>query len=101
MLVLAVAFAGLGVAVEFGGVHPDVLLLSPLLCLAVPLLGGAYIGEERLARLAAAVAARRRPRPARSAVVPRVRRAPLRVVRGGRLLGSALAVRPPPAPLAV
>lgn len=101
MLVLGVAFAALGVAVEFGGVHPDVLLLSPLLCLAVPLLGGAYVGEERLARLAASVAARRRIRPARAAALPRPRRAPLRVVRGGRLLGSSLAVRPPPAPLAV
>jgi hypothetical protein len=100
MLVLGVIFMALGVAVEFGDVSSDLLLISPLLCLAVPLLGGAYVGEERLARLARAVASRRRPRRA-STAVPKPRRAPARVVRGGRILGTALAVRPPPAPLTV
>ncbi len=100
MLVLSVLFMALGVAVEFGGVHADVLLISPLLCLAVPLLGGAYFGEERLARLAARVAARRAPRRRASAASPRPRRAPALVVHGGRLIGTSLAVRPPP-PLTV
>ena len=100
MLVLGVLFMALGVAVEYGGVHSDVLLISPLLCLAVPLLGGAYLGEERIARLARAVAARRAPRRA-VAAAPKPRRAPARAVRGGRILGTALAVRPPPSPLTV
>lgn len=98
MLVLAVAFSALGVAVELGGANPDLLLVAPLLCLAIPLLGGRYLGEERLARLAAAVAVRRR-RPRRAAAAPTPRRAPVLVVRGGRLIGAARAVRPPPAAL--
>ena len=96
MLVLGVMFMALGLSVEYGGVHADVLLISPLLCLAVPLLAGRYVGEEQLARLAAAVASRRRPRRI-AAAAPLPRRAPVRVVRGGLILGTALAVRPPPA----
>ena len=99
MLVLGVLFMALGVAVEIGGAHPDLLLISPLLCLAVPLLAGAYVGEERIARLAARVAARRAPRRRAPASSPQPRRAPALVVHGGRILGTARAVRPPPAPL--
>ena len=99
MLVLGVLFMALGAAVELGGVHSDLLLISPLLCLAVPLLGGAYVGEERLARLAARIAARRAPRRRAPASSPKPRRAPALVVRGGRILGTAHAVRPPPIPL--
>jgi hypothetical protein len=95
MLVLALLFSALGVAVELGNASADLLLLAPLLCLAVPLLGGSYLGEEQLARLAKAVAARRRPLRA-PAAMPRPRRAPVLVARGGRLLGSAHAIRPPP-----
>jgi hypothetical protein len=102
MLVLGVVFTALGLGVEYGAIGSDVLLISPLLCLAVPLLGGAYVGEERLARLAAKVAARRPTRRVAAATaVAKPRRTPARVVRGGRILGTALAVRPPPAPLTV
>jgi hypothetical protein len=79
------------------GVHSDVLLAAPVLVFALPLLAGRYVGEEQLARLAAAfVAARRRPA---AALVPTARPALHRLPRGGRLIAAALAVRPPP-PLA-
>jgi hypothetical protein len=77
------------------GVHSDVLLAAPVLVLALPLLAGRYVGEEQLARLAAAfVVARRRPG---AALAPAVRRAPRRLPRGGHLIAASLAVRPPPA----
>lgn len=77
------------------GVHSDVLLIVPALVFALPMLAGRYVGEEQLARLAAAfVAARRRPV---AALVPTTRRAPHCLPRGGRLLACSLAVRPPPA----
>jgi hypothetical protein len=79
------------------GVHSDVLLALPVLLLAVPLLAGRYVGEERLARLAAAFAPPRR-RPA-GALATTARRTPLAVPRGGRLIAASLAVRPPPASL--
>ncbi len=68
---------------------------APVLVLALPLLTGHYLGEERIVQ-----AASRRPRRARlcSARVPwawlRVVRT---IVRGGRLIAESLAVRPPPA----
>ena len=78
------------------GVHSDVLLAMPVLVLALPLLGGRYVGEDHILRLAAAfVAVRRRPAPA---LVPSTGRARHRLPRGGRLLAFSLAVRPPPAP---
>ena len=77
------------------GVHSDVLLAAPVLVFALPLLAGRYVGEERLARLAAAfLGARRRPR---ATIAPHARRAERRLPRGGRLIATALAVRPPPA----
>jgi hypothetical protein len=69
---------------------------TPGLVLALPLLAGRYLGEERIVR---AASRRRRPpvRP-RSASVPRVwLRAMRTIVRGGRLIAESLAVRPPPA----
>lgn len=73
--------------------------LSPVLVLLLPLLSGRFVGEERIAR--AAAAARRPARritplyrpPAPATWLVRV----LSVPRGGRLLADALAVRPPPA----
>ena len=79
------------------GVHSDVLLAVPALLFALPLLAGRYVGEDHLAKLAAAfVAVRRRPAPS---LPTTARRAPLAVPRGGRLIAASLAVRPPPAPL--
>ncbi len=77
------------------GVHEDILLVLPALLFALPLLAGRYVGEEHLAKLAAAfVAARRRPAPS---LPTTARRSPLAVPRGGRLMAACLAVRPPPA----
>jgi hypothetical protein len=95
---LLFALAGLTLALAaltLVGVHSDVLLAAPVLVFALPLLAGRYVGEQQLARLAAAhVVARRRPAPA---LVPSARRAPRRLPRGGRLIAASLAVRPPPA----
>jgi hypothetical protein len=76
------------------GLHSNVLLAVPVLLVALPLVAGWYVGEERLARLAAAfVGARRRAAPS---VPTTARRSPLRLPRGGRLIAASLAVRPPP-----
>jgi hypothetical protein len=77
------------------GVQSDVLLAAPVLVFALPLLAGRYVGEEQLARLAAAFLGVRR-RPA-ATIASRSRRAGGRLPRGGRLIAAALAVRPPPA----
>lgn len=73
----------------------EVLLASPALVLALPLLAGRYVGEERIARLAARMTvAVRRPLRRLSA---RLARAPRALTpRGGRLLASSLAERGPP-----
>ncbi len=72
------------------------LLAAPLLALVVPLLAGRYLGEERIERLVAARTAPVQP-TARAASAQPALRAPLVLVpRGGRLLATALAVRPPP-----
>jgi hypothetical protein len=75
------------------------LALAPLLLLLATLLAGHYVGEERIARLAA----RLRP-PARRARVARLGCGqPAGVVppRGGRLIAASLAQRGPPAVLVV
>jgi hypothetical protein len=92
------ALAGLTLALAtltLAGVTSDLLLAAPALLFVLPLLAGRYVGEEQLARLAAAfVATRRRPGPV---LVPVSGRTPRRLPRGGRLLAFSLAVRPPPA----
>lgn len=93
-LVLAAAVV-LALLVQRAG--PEALLAAPLLALLAPLLAGRYVGERQIQRLAAArvprahtVARARRSSP--------IRRAPRALVpRGGRLLATSLAVRPPPA----
>jgi hypothetical protein len=92
----AVALLGVVVAAanSVAGLDTGVLLLSPALVLLLPLLAGRYLGEEQLERLVARRVAPRRPRPV-SAPLPR-RRPRAVVVRGGRLLASALAERGPP-----
>ncbi len=70
------------------------LHLAPALVLAVALLARRYPGERLIVRLAGcAERARRRVRTL--ALAPRTHVAAL-VPRGGLLLGSSLAVRPPP-----
>src|SRR3954469_25480934 len=79
---------------------------GPLCLLALPLLAGRYVGEEKLGRLRRHRPAPRRLLPARRPP-PRARpppppppRAPRHTAallpRGGRLIAEALAVRPPP-----
>lgn len=87
-------------ALTRAGVSQDVLLVAPALVLALPLLAGRYVGEERLARLAAGHGTdrRRRRRPVTS-LAPRAQHAPRVLPRGGLLIAAALAVRPPPATL--
>jgi hypothetical protein len=75
----------------------DVLLfLAPALLIAIPLLGGRYIGEELIVRLAA-----RGPRPPRRATSSPAWPTPpapeSRHPRGTGLLAFSLAKRPPPA----
>jgi len=71
------------------------LFLAPALLIAIPLLGGFYVGEELVARLAG-----RRSRPRRrwtAAPLPRQSyAASVWRPRGARLLAFSLATRPPP-----
>jgi hypothetical protein len=71
-----------------------VLLLAPAAVLFAALLLGRYPGEAVIARVRRAVAGPRRPR---CAMVVRRRVAVALLPRGGRLVGSAIAARPPPA----
>ena len=71
-----------------------ILCLLPALLLVIPLLARRYPGERVLIGLRRVERARW-PRPRAS--VPTHRRVVLVVVRGGRLIGCSLAVRPPPA----
>ncbi len=76
-----------------GGADTGLLYLAPALVLCVPLILGRYVGEEQLAELA-----NRSPRctvrRASRLVIPRSH---VRLMqRGGRLVASSLAKRPPP-----
>jgi hypothetical protein len=77
----------------FGAGETGVLYVAPALLLLLPLLFGRYVGEERIAALGdRAMPARRRA--ARSVPAPR---AFARLMhRGGRLVASSMAKRPPP-----
>lgn len=78
----------------------DVLLfIAPALLIAIPLLGGHYVGEELIVRLASR---RSRPRRSRGALAQRLPVGPRRWrPRGTGLLANSLAKRPPPLPLPV
>jgi hypothetical protein len=71
-----------------------ILYLLPAVVLAIPLLARRYPGERALVGLHRAQI-RRWARACSSA--PARRRVLLILVRGGRLIGCSLAVRPPPA----
>jgi len=75
------------------GADTGLLYLAPALLLCAPLAVGRYVGEEQLAELA-----KRSPRdPARRASRLPVPRSHVRLMqRGGRLVASSLAKRPPP-----
>ena len=96
ILLLATALAAFPVVLIVPGLDVGVLFLSPAIVLLASLLTGRYVGEDRLRRLAAAYTPRARrsaarsqpapPRPLRRALMPR----------GGSLVATSLAVRPPP-----
>ena len=68
---------------------------APVLVVVLPLLAGRYVGEERIAGVAARL--RRQRRLVGLPVVARTsRRVEVLLPRGGRLIASALAKRPPP-----
>ena len=67
--------------------------LLPLAAIVIPLLAGRYIGEQRLASLAGTPCGRL---PRATAHAPPERPARRALPRGGCLIASFLAVRPPP-----
>jgi len=94
----AIVLAAAAALVPYAGA--GVLHLAPLLLLLGLLAAGRYVGERQLERLRGLLQrrrarARRRPTAGRPAP-PRPRSA---VPRGGLLIASSLAVRPPPAPV--
>ncbi len=70
----------------------------PAMLAFLPLIAGHYLGADKLDELIERRRAASRPRPER-ALRTRVR-PPLFDVRGGRLIASSLAKRPPPAAIA-
>ena len=95
LLAAAVATSALLLLAAAAG-HAEVLAYAaPLFLVAVPLLAGRYVGEERLAALRGHVAPRRRHA---TAARPRAPRPVVLLPRGGRLIAESLAVRPPPGP---
>jgi hypothetical protein len=93
-LVALSLLGALAIGLLLTGSSTPLLFLAPCLLVLAPLLAGRYVGERSLLRLARGV--RRRPR--REAVARPARRGPATRVlpRGGCLIGSSLAVRPPP-----
>jgi hypothetical protein len=85
-----------------GVLAPALLYAAPLLIVALPLIGGRYVGEERIVALARRARPERRRASARIAAPVAARRSLRAIPRGGRLIAHSLAVRPPPAaPLAL
>jgi hypothetical protein len=93
LLAFALLVAAWMVAEALTGADTGLLYLAPALVLACPLVLGRYVGEEQLWELARAAPAPP-PRRPRGVTVPRSH---VRVMqRGGRLVASSLAKRPPP-----
>jgi hypothetical protein len=97
IVLFAVTLAAFPAALVVPGMETGVLFLSPAIVLLASLLTGHYVGEESLGRLAA-VLRQRRPRRVRVAGSPVPRRLHALMPRGGRLVATSLAVRPPPLP---
>jgi hypothetical protein len=93
---LVLATAAFGLALYVPGMETGVLFLSPAIVLLASLLSGRYVGERGLARLAAAMHPGRR-RAARPHTPASPARGRALMPRGGRLVATSLAVRPPPA----
>jgi hypothetical protein len=89
----AFVVAGWMLAEALTGSQSGLLYLAPALVLALPLLLGRYVGERQLVELAG----RARPRPRRQVLRVASPRSYARLMeRGGRLVASGMAKRPPP-----
>jgi hypothetical protein len=75
------------------GAETGLAYLAPALLLCAPLILGRYVGEEHLAELAGRSPARP---PRRELRLPPPRSRVRLMQRGGRLVASSLAKRPPP-----
>lgn len=93
---LAVALTAFPVALLVPGLETGVLFLSPAIVLLASLLSGHYVGEDGLERLVAALRRHEPPRTRTHAAAPLPRRPRALMPRGGRLVATSLAVRPPP-----
>jgi hypothetical protein len=82
-------------AEALSGSQSGLLCLAPALVLALPLLLGRYVGEAQLVELAGRATAR--PRRRRAVRVARPHSRARVMQRGGRLVASGMAKRPPPA----
>ncbi len=96
IVLLATAVAAFGVVLIVPGLEVGVLFLSPAIILLASLLAGRYVGEERLHRLAAAFRPHRRRSRSRAVAHAHLPRPRAALPRGGRLVATSLAVRPPP-----
>lgn len=95
-VLLAVVLGTVAVAVALDaltGSCAGLAHLLPFILVVVPLLAGRFPGEQRLARLAGLLPA---PRRRAMRTCPSARPARCCVPRGGCLIASFLAVRPPP-----
>ena len=96
MLALAVLSSALLLAFAFGAVGSTLLHAAPLVLIALPLLGGRFMGEDAIKRFAT----RRGGRPTRVVVTPMAISAhgsSGAVARARLLLAASLVVRGPPA----
>jgi hypothetical protein len=97
LVVASLALAGWVLVHGVGFSGEGLVMLAPALAFAVPLLAGRYVGERAIERVREARAATSAPRHRSTAAVPHRRPSLALVPRGGLLLASSLATRPPPA----
>ena len=98
LLAFATVLAAWMMLQALSGIELGLLYLAPALLLCLPLAVGCYVGENQLAELAD----RSPRRPARRARGLPLPRGHVRVMqRGGRLVASAMAKRPPPGAVSV
>jgi hypothetical protein len=95
VVLLTAAVAAVPLVLLVPGMQTGALFLAPAMVLLASLLTGRYVGETGLDRLVAAV---RRRAPSRAPAQHRARPARPRALmpRGGNLVATSLAVRPPP-----
>jgi fatty acid desaturase len=95
IVLFAAALVAFAAALVVPGLETGVLFLSPAIVVLALLLTGHYVGEQQLNRLADAWQ-QRRPARERARREPLPRRPRALMPRGGRLVATSLAVRPPP-----